>query len=151
MAPTPRAPLGAEGSIEEFVDGHHVRRCRYRGLAKTHVRHVLTALASNVGALSGPPSRSRLKSPPAARIGSAAHSCRIRRPQARPCVDGLPERMPRPVLSRWMSEGSARPPQVKSASTTTRTSAGPHGTGTSRSRSPCSLGLVTAVGDVPCG
>ncbi|MDJ0373841.1 transposase [Streptomyces sp. H10-C2] len=28
---------GAEGSIEEFVDGHRGRRCRYRGLAKTHV------------------------------------------------------------------------------------------------------------------
>ncbi|MDV9198576.1 transposase [Streptomyces sp. Wh19] len=39
---------GAEGSIEEFVDGHRGRRCRYRGLAKTHVQHVLTALAINV-------------------------------------------------------------------------------------------------------
>ncbi|MEU0600367.1 hypothetical protein ABZ484_19305 [Streptomyces sp. NPDC006393] len=26
---------GAEGSVEEFVDGHRGRRCRYRGLAKT--------------------------------------------------------------------------------------------------------------------
>ncbi|MGW3564957.1 transposase [Streptomyces sp. NPDC000941] len=26
---------GAEGSIEEFVDGHRGRRCRYRGFAKT--------------------------------------------------------------------------------------------------------------------
>ncbi|MEW2433433.1 transposase [Streptomyces caniferus] len=43
---------GAEGSIEEFVDGHRGRRCRYRGLAKTHVQHVLTALAINVERLS---------------------------------------------------------------------------------------------------
>ncbi|MER7514309.1 transposase [Streptomyces lavendulae] len=43
---------GAEGGIEEFVDGHHGRRCRYRGLAKTHVQHVLTALAINVERLS---------------------------------------------------------------------------------------------------
>ncbi|WP_123982732.1 transposase [Streptomyces sp. Ag109_O5-1] len=43
---------GAEGSIEEFVDGHRGRRCRDRGLAKTHVQHVLTALAINVERLS---------------------------------------------------------------------------------------------------
>ncbi|WP_093872152.1 transposase [Streptomyces sp. TLI_105] len=43
---------GAEGSIEEFVDGHRGRRCRYRGLAKTRAQHVLTALAINVERLS---------------------------------------------------------------------------------------------------
>ncbi|MFE7838727.1 transposase [Streptomyces sp. NPDC057474] len=43
---------GAEGTIEEFADGHRGRRCRYRGLAKTHVQHVLTALAINVERLS---------------------------------------------------------------------------------------------------
>jgi transposase len=43
---------GAEGTIEEFANGHHGRRCRYRGLAKTHVQHVLTALAINVERLS---------------------------------------------------------------------------------------------------
>ncbi|WP_416986605.1 transposase [Streptomyces sp. T028] len=43
---------GAEGTIEEFVDRHRGRRCRYRGLAKTHVQHVLTALAINVERLS---------------------------------------------------------------------------------------------------
>ncbi|MFE2064405.1 transposase [Streptomyces sp. NPDC059467] len=42
----------AEGSIEEFADGHRGRRCRYRGLAKTHVQHALTALAINVERLS---------------------------------------------------------------------------------------------------
>ncbi|MDX2681638.1 IS1182 family transposase [Streptomyces soliscabiei] len=43
---------GAEGTIAEFADGHRGRRCRYRGLAKTHVQHVLTALAINVERLS---------------------------------------------------------------------------------------------------
>ncbi|WP_181009235.1 IS1182 family transposase [Streptomyces sp. SM11] len=43
---------GAEGTIEEFADGHHGRRCRYRGRAKTHVQHILTALAINVERLS---------------------------------------------------------------------------------------------------
>jgi Transposase DDE domain len=43
---------GAEGTIEEFVNGHRGRRCRYRGLAKTHVQHVLTAIAINVERLS---------------------------------------------------------------------------------------------------
>jgi transposase len=43
---------GAEGTIEEFAHGHRGRRCRYRGLAKTHVQHVLTALAINVERLS---------------------------------------------------------------------------------------------------
>ncbi|MER5509266.1 transposase [Streptomyces sp. NPDC002766] len=37
---------------EEFADGNRGRRCRYRGLAKTHVQHVLTALAINVERLS---------------------------------------------------------------------------------------------------
>jgi Transposase DDE domain len=43
---------GAEGTIAEFTGGHRARRCRYQGLAKTHVQHVLTALAVNVERLS---------------------------------------------------------------------------------------------------
>ncbi|MEU3099431.1 transposase [Streptomyces sp. NPDC006967] len=43
---------GAEGTIEEVADGHRGHRCRYRGLAKTHVQHVPTALAINVERLS---------------------------------------------------------------------------------------------------
>ena len=43
---------GAEGTIQEFAHGHRGRRCRYRSLAKTHVQHVLTALAINVERLS---------------------------------------------------------------------------------------------------
>ncbi|MFF7646895.1 transposase [Streptomyces canus] len=41
-----------EDTVEEFADGHRGRRCRYRGLAKTHVQHVLTALVINVERLS---------------------------------------------------------------------------------------------------
>ncbi|MEO3807314.1 IS1182 family transposase [Nonomuraea sp. B1E8] len=39
---------GVEGTINEFVNAHRARDCRYRGLAKTHVQHVLTAIAVNV-------------------------------------------------------------------------------------------------------
>ncbi|ASU81770.1 hypothetical protein CDO52_02275 [Nocardiopsis gilva YIM 90087] len=34
--------------VNEFAHGHEMRRCRYRGLEKTHVQHVLTAIAVNV-------------------------------------------------------------------------------------------------------
>ncbi|MFF7888147.1 transposase [Streptomyces sp. NPDC020794] len=59
---------GAEGTIEEFADGHRGRRCRYRGLARTHVQHVLTALAINVERLSRqePAGRSHRPRPPTA-------------------------------------------------------------------------------------
>jgi transposase len=40
---------GVEGTISEAVRGYGVRRCRYRGHAKTHVQHVLTACAINAG------------------------------------------------------------------------------------------------------
>ncbi|MFJ4859120.1 transposase [Streptomyces sp. NPDC088730] len=43
---------GAEGTIEDFAHGYRGRRCRYHGLAKTHIQHVLTALAINVERLS---------------------------------------------------------------------------------------------------
>ncbi|MDT0309731.1 transposase [Streptomyces sp. DSM 44917] len=39
---------GVEGTMSELVNGHSVRRCRYQGLAKTHVQHTLTAIAINV-------------------------------------------------------------------------------------------------------
>jgi hypothetical protein len=39
---------GIEGTIHEFVNGHRARQCRYRGLNKTHLQHVLTAIAVNV-------------------------------------------------------------------------------------------------------
>ncbi|MGW2781616.1 hypothetical protein ACWC3X_10225 [Streptomyces populi] len=33
--------------MDEFAHGHGMRRCRYRGQPKTHLRHVLTAIAAN--------------------------------------------------------------------------------------------------------
>jgi hypothetical protein len=43
---------GVEGTVSELVNGHHMRRCRYHGLNKTHVQHVLTAIAVNIERLS---------------------------------------------------------------------------------------------------
>lgn len=48
---------GVEGTVNEFVHGHGMRRCRYRGQPKAHLQHVFTAIAVNVERLSGlPPS-----------------------------------------------------------------------------------------------
>jgi transposase len=39
---------GAESTVSETVHAHGLRHCRYRGLAKTHVQHVLIAAGTNV-------------------------------------------------------------------------------------------------------
>ncbi len=39
---------GIEGTISQAVYALGMRRCRYRGLAKTHLQHVLTACAINL-------------------------------------------------------------------------------------------------------
>jgi hypothetical protein len=39
---------GIEGSISDAVCDHGLRRTRYRGLAKTHLKHLLTAAAINL-------------------------------------------------------------------------------------------------------
>lgn len=39
---------GVEGTISQAVRGFDVRQCRYIGLAKTHLQHVITAAAMNV-------------------------------------------------------------------------------------------------------
>ncbi|WP_369689047.1 transposase [Streptomyces sp. Wb2n-11] len=39
-------------TMNEIVNGHRMRRCRYRGTAKTHLQHVLTAIAVNIERLS---------------------------------------------------------------------------------------------------
>ncbi|MEU6419145.1 IS1182 family transposase [Streptomyces spiralis] len=44
---------GVEGTINEFAHGHGMRHCRYRGLPRIHVQHVLTAIAVNIERLSG--------------------------------------------------------------------------------------------------
>ncbi len=58
---------GIEGTICEFAHGHGMRRCRYRGQAKAHLQHVLTAIAVNVERLSRhPPGESAPPRPPTA-------------------------------------------------------------------------------------
>jgi IS5 family transposase len=39
---------GIEATLSQNVRAHGLPRSRYRGLAKTHVQHVLTALACNI-------------------------------------------------------------------------------------------------------
>lgn len=39
---------GCEATVSETVHAHGLRHCRYRGLAKTHVQHVLTAAGTNI-------------------------------------------------------------------------------------------------------
>ncbi|MER5981090.1 transposase [Streptomyces sp. NPDC001857] len=41
---------GCEGTVSATVHAHGLRKCRYRGLAETHVQHVLTAAGANVSA-----------------------------------------------------------------------------------------------------
>ncbi|MFI5804501.1 IS1182 family transposase [Streptomyces sp. NPDC051561] len=43
---------GVEGTIAQAVNGLDLRRCRYRGLAKTHLQHLLTASAINLRRIS---------------------------------------------------------------------------------------------------
>lgn len=43
---------GCEATVSETVRAHGLRHCRYRGLAKTHVQHVLTAAGTNLIRLS---------------------------------------------------------------------------------------------------
>jgi hypothetical protein len=43
---------GAESTISEFVQGHGMRRTRYRDQGKAHVGHVLTAIAVNIERIS---------------------------------------------------------------------------------------------------
>ncbi len=43
---------GCEATASETVHAHGLRRCRYRGLAKAHLQHVLTAAGANIIRLS---------------------------------------------------------------------------------------------------
>ncbi|MFJ9173937.1 transposase [Streptomyces sp. NPDC102360] len=43
---------GCEATVSETVRAHGPRNCRYRGMAKTHVQHVLTAAGANIIRLS---------------------------------------------------------------------------------------------------
>ncbi|MER6611325.1 transposase [Streptomyces sp. NPDC000927] len=58
--------VGCEATVSETVHAHGLRHCRYRGTAKTHVQHVLTAAGANIIRLSQcgspgsePPTRAR--------------------------------------------------------------------------------------------
>jgi IS5 family transposase len=48
---TYNARAGIEGTISEAVRGPNLRYARYRGLAKTHLQNVLSAVAINIGRL----------------------------------------------------------------------------------------------------
>lgn len=39
---------GCEATVSETTRAHGLRHCRYKGLAKTHVQHVLTAAGTNI-------------------------------------------------------------------------------------------------------
>ncbi|MFE7028870.1 transposase [Streptomyces sp. NPDC057621] len=39
---------GCEATVSETVHAHDLRHCRYRGRAKAHVQHVLTAAGTNI-------------------------------------------------------------------------------------------------------
>jgi transposase len=39
---------GCEATVSETVHAHGLRHCRYKGLAKTHVQHILTAAGTNI-------------------------------------------------------------------------------------------------------
>ena len=43
-----RRRAGVEGSISQGVRSFHLRSCRYIGLAKTHLQHILIAAAMNM-------------------------------------------------------------------------------------------------------
>ncbi|MFI1035793.1 transposase [Streptomyces sp. NPDC020951] len=44
---------GCEARVSETVHTHGLRHCRYHGIAKTHVQHILTAAGTNIIRLSG--------------------------------------------------------------------------------------------------
>ncbi|MER6526340.1 transposase [Streptomyces sp. NPDC001508] len=54
---------GVEGTINEFAHGHGMRHCRYREQPKTHLQHVLTAIAVNIARLSSLPPTEETPSP----------------------------------------------------------------------------------------
>jgi Transposase DDE domain len=39
---------GCEATVSETVHAHGLRHCRYKGLAKTRIQHVLTALGTSI-------------------------------------------------------------------------------------------------------
>ncbi|WP_353962339.1 transposase [Streptomyces sp. NBC_00452] len=73
---------GCEATVSETVHAHGLRHCRYRGMAKTHVQHVLTAAGTNIIRLSGhfPPGTSPPRRPrPASRFKGLCRTLTNRR------------------------------------------------------------------------
>ncbi|SDP36179.1 Transposase DDE domain-containing protein [Actinacidiphila guanduensis] len=54
---------GVESTMNEFVHGHGMRHCRYRGQPKAHLQHVLTAIAVNIERLSSASEAGKPSSP----------------------------------------------------------------------------------------
>lgn len=55
---------GVEGCISRAVRAHGARRCRYRGLRRTHVQHILTACGINAAEIADWYERAGSPSPP---------------------------------------------------------------------------------------
>ena len=55
---------GCEATVSETAHAHGLRHCRYHGLAKTHVQHVLTAAGTNIIRLGRHPVADRNPRPP---------------------------------------------------------------------------------------
>ncbi|WP_157591564.1 transposase [Saccharothrix syringae] len=55
---------GCEATVSETVRAHGLRHCRYRGLATTHMQHVLTAAGTNIIRLSQQSTTDRPPRPP---------------------------------------------------------------------------------------
>ncbi|WP_084266060.1 transposase [Actinomadura macra] len=52
---------GCEATVSETVRAHGLRHCLYRGLAKTHVQHVLTTVGTNIIRLAEATTRHHLR------------------------------------------------------------------------------------------
>ncbi|MFI1652306.1 transposase [Streptomyces avidinii] len=72
---------GCEATVSETVHAHGLRNCRYRGMARTHVQHVLTAAGTNIIRLSGrnSPSITPPRGPrPRSRSNNSAAACLLK-------------------------------------------------------------------------
>ena len=65
---------GCEATVSETVHAHGLRDCRYKGLAKTQVQHVLTVAGTNILRLFAydPPDQH----PPAQRVSHLQQLCK---------------------------------------------------------------------------
>ncbi|MFK0160476.1 transposase [Streptomyces sp. NPDC090493] len=92
---------GIESTVNEFVNGHGMRQARYRSRAKTHVQHVLTAIAVNIERVQQSTRRRRQnvspEHPPRSRAswtGRASQGQPHGAQQGHPDVSGTPRKKP---------------------------------------------------------